>query len=118
MLSESVALIITCAFCQFYFRLIKVLYTNFIKIFMSREMIAILDFGSQYGQLITRRVREHNVYSQIFLPDITAMRLRNLGVNGLILSGGPASVYDKNAPKCDKKIFELGVPILGICYGM
>jgi GMP synthase (glutamine-hydrolysing) len=85
---------------------------------MSRETIAILDFGSQYGQLIARRVREQNVYSQICRADITAEELSRLGVNGLILSGGPASVYDKNAPKCDEKIFELGVPMLGICYGM
>jgi len=85
---------------------------------MSREIIAILDFGSQYGQLIARRVREQNVYSQICRADITAEELSRLGVNGLILSGGPASVYDKNAPKCDEKIFDLNVPILGICYGM
>ena len=85
---------------------------------MSREMIAILDFGSQYSQLIARRVREHNVYSQIFQADTAAEQLRGLGIKGLILSGGPASVYDKDAPKCDEKIFELGVPILGICYGM
>jgi len=85
---------------------------------MSREIIAILDFGSQYGQLIARRVREQNVYSQICRADITAEELSQLGVKGLILSGGPASVYDKNAPKCDEKIFELDVPILGICYGM
>jgi len=85
---------------------------------MSRETIAILDFGSQYGQLIARRVREQNVYSQICRADITAEELSQLGVKGLILSGGPASVYDENAPKCDEKIFELDVPILGICYGM
>jgi GMP synthase (glutamine-hydrolysing) len=85
---------------------------------MSKEMVAILDFGSQYGQLIARRVREHNVYSRIFQPDITARELSTLSVKGVILSGGPASVYDKNAPHCDKEIFELGVPILGICYGM
>lgn len=85
---------------------------------MSRETIAILDFGSQYGQLIARRVREHNVYSTICRADITAEELHKLGVKGLILSGGPASVYDKDAPQCDEKIFELGVPILGICYGM
>ena len=85
---------------------------------MSREIIAILDFGSQYGQLIARRVREQNVYSQICRADITAQELSRLGVRGLILSGGPASVYDEKAPKCDEKIFELGVPILGICYGM
>ena len=85
---------------------------------MSREIIAILDFGSQYGQLIARRVREQNVYSQICRADITAEELSQLGVRGLILSGGPASVYDEKAPGCDEKIFELGVPILGICYGM
>jgi len=86
---------------------------------MSREIIAILDFGSQYGQLIARRVREHNVCSRICRADITPEELSQLGiVKGLILSGGPASVYDKNAPKCDERIFEMGVPILGICYGM
>lgn len=81
-------------------------------------MIAILDFGSQYGQLIARRVREQNVYSEIFRADISAERLRQLPLKGLILSGGPASVYSKNAIECDRKIFELGLPILGICYGM
>ena len=85
---------------------------------MGREIIAILDFGSQYGQLIARRVREQNVYSQIYRSDITAEELSRIGVRGLILSGGPASVYDEKAPRCDEKIFELGVPILGICYGM
>ena len=85
---------------------------------MSRQTIAILDFGSQYGQLIARRVREHNVYSRICRADIKAAELAALPVKGLILSGGPASVYEKNAPKCDPKIFDLGVPILGICYGM
>jgi GMP synthase (glutamine-hydrolysing) len=85
---------------------------------MSREMIAILDFGSQYGQLIARRVREHNVYSIICRADTSAEELLELGVKGLILSGGPASVYEPDAPKCDEKIFRLGVPILGICYGM
>ena len=85
---------------------------------MSKELVAILDFGSQYGQLIARRVREHNVYSRIFQPSITAKELSTMGVRGIILSGGPASVYDKKAPRCDEKIFELGVPILGICYGM
>jgi GMP synthase (glutamine-hydrolysing) len=85
---------------------------------MIREMIAVLDFGSQYCQLIARRVREHNVYSRICPADIKADELSKLPVKGLILSGGPASVYDENAPKCDEKIFELNVPILGICYGM
>jgi len=85
---------------------------------MSHETIAILDFGSQYGQLIARRVREHNVYSIICQPDISAEELSQLNIKGIILSGGPASVYDKGAPKCDEKIFNLGVPVLGICYGM
>jgi len=85
---------------------------------MYREIIAILDFGSQYCRLIARRVREHNVYSQIFRADTTAKQLSQLPLKGLILSGGPASVYEKNAPRCDEKIFELGVPILGVCYGM
>jgi len=85
---------------------------------MPREMIAILDFGSQYGQLIARRVREHNVYSRICRAEVTAEELSKLSVKGLILSGGPASVIVEGAPRCDEKIFEMGVPILGICYGM
>ncbi|MGA2172200.1 MAG: glutamine-hydrolyzing GMP synthase [Sedimentisphaerales bacterium] len=85
---------------------------------MNHETIAILDFGSQYGQLIARRVREHNVFSQIVAPGTPAKQLAKTNLKGIILSGGPASVYDKDAIKCDEKIFELGVPILGICYGM
>ena len=85
---------------------------------MNRETIAIIDFGSQYGQLIARRVREQNVYSQIFQPGVTAQELSEIGVKGIILSGGPASVYSENAPSCDEKIFDMGVGILGICYGM
>jgi len=85
---------------------------------MNREMIVILDFGSQYSQLIARRVREHNVYSEIFRADISAEQLKQMPVKGLILSGGPASVYSKDAIECDRKIFELDLPILGICYGM
>jgi GMP synthase (glutamine-hydrolysing) len=85
---------------------------------MSREVIAIIDFGSQYGQLIARRVREHKVYSQIYQPAVRIEKLAQLGIKGIILSGGPASVYAENAPLCDTRIFELGVPVLGICYGM
>ncbi len=85
---------------------------------MNREVVAILDFGSQYVQLIARRVREQNVFSQIFPSDTSIDQLKKLNLKGLILSGGPASVYVENAPTCDQKIFELGVPILGICYGM
>jgi GMP synthase (glutamine-hydrolysing) len=85
---------------------------------MIREMIAILDFGSQYIQLIARRVREHNVYSRIFPARTPAEELSKLPLKGIILSGGPASVYEANAPRCDERIFDAGVPILGICYGM
>jgi len=85
---------------------------------MIRQTIAILDFGSQYGQLIARRVREQHVYSQIFSAGIPAEELAKLPLKGIILSGGPASVYADRAPRCDEKIFDLGVPILGICYGM
>ncbi len=82
------------------------------------QVIPVLDFGSQYTQLIARRVREKGVYSELVRPDISADELRKLNLKGLILSGGPSSVYEPNAPKCDPKIFDLGVPILGICYGM
>lgn len=85
---------------------------------MSHETIAILDFGSQYIQLIARRVREQNVYSQILPAHTSAGEISDLNLKGIILSGGPASVYDETAPKCDKKIFDLNVPVLGICYGM
>src|SRR5580658_3423050 len=82
------------------------------------ETIPILDFGAQYAQLIARRVREKGVYSELVRPDIPADKLAAMKPKGIILSGGPASVYEPNAPKCDPKIFDLGVPILGICYGM
>jgi len=85
---------------------------------MIREMIAILDFGSQYGQLIARRVREQNVYSRICRANTPAAELSKMPLKGIILSGGPASVYQSGAPRCDEAIFDLGVPILGICYGM
>jgi len=85
---------------------------------MTREIIAILDFGSQYGQLIARRVREQNVYSRICPADISAEELSKMPLKGIILSGGPASVYQDGAPRCDEAIFDLGIPILGICYGM
>src|ERR1039457_2437477 len=82
------------------------------------ESILIFDYGSQFGQLIARRVREQNVFCQIVRANITAERVRELKPCGIILSGGPASVYGKDAPSCDPKIFDLGIPVLGICYGM
>lgn len=85
---------------------------------MSREMIAILDFGGQYSQLIARRVRENHVYCELLAPDVSPDELRRKNVRGIILSGGPSSVYEPGAPVCDPRIFDLGVPVLGICYGM
>jgi GMP synthase (glutamine-hydrolysing) len=82
------------------------------------ERILILDFGSQYGQLIARRVRELNVFCQIVRHDISADRVAELKPRGLIFSGGPASVYAPGAPRCDPRLFDLGIPVLGICYGM
>jgi GMP synthase (glutamine-hydrolysing) len=82
------------------------------------ERVLVLDFGAQYAQLIARRVREQHVYGEIVRHDITAERVRQLAPKGLILSGGPASVYEPGAPHCDPKLFELGIPVLGICYGM
>jgi GMP synthase (glutamine-hydrolysing) len=82
------------------------------------EIIPILDFGAQYAQLIARRVREKGVYSELVRPDIPAGELQKLKPKGIILSGGPSSVYEAGAPRCDPGIFDIGVPILGICYGM
>jgi GMP synthase (glutamine-hydrolysing) len=82
------------------------------------ERVLVLDFGAQYGQLIARRVREQNVFCQLIRHDLPAARIAELAPRGLILSGGPASVYAPGAPHCDPKIFDLGVPVLGICYGM
>jgi GMP synthase (glutamine-hydrolysing) len=85
---------------------------------MHEERILVLDFGSQYTQLIARRVRESKVYSEIFPFNASIEKIRDFHPKGIILSGSPSSVYDKIAPIPDLKIFELGVPILGICYGM
>lgn len=82
------------------------------------EKILILDFGSQYTQLIARRVRENQVYCEIFPCNTDFEKIKEFGAKGIILSGGPSSVYDANSPDVDPKIFELNVPILGICYGM
>jgi GMP synthase (glutamine-hydrolysing) len=82
------------------------------------ELVLVMDFGSQTAQLITRRVRDQNVFCQLVRHDLTAERIRELNPRGLILSGGPASVYGDGAPKIDPKILDLGIPILGICYGM
>jgi GMP synthase (glutamine-hydrolysing) len=81
------------------------------------EAVLILDFGGQYSQLIARRVRDLNVYCEIKSYKTTAEQISAAGYKGIIFSGGPDTVYDENAPKCDPKTFELGIPVLGICYG-
>lgn len=82
------------------------------------ELILIIDFGSQFTQLITRRIREANVYSEIFPHTISINEIKQLNPKGIIFSGGPMSVYDNDAPDIDDQIFNLGIPILGICYGL
>ncbi|MBP3596972.1 MAG: glutamine-hydrolyzing GMP synthase [Clostridia bacterium] len=84
----------------------------------NKETIVILDFGGQYNQLIARRVRECNVFSEILPYNTTAEKIKEKNPKGIIFTGGPASVYEENSPKCDEKIFDLGIPVLGICYGM
>ncbi|NSW89386.1 MAG: glutamine-hydrolyzing GMP synthase [Firmicutes bacterium] len=85
---------------------------------MNNELVLILDFGGQYNQLIARRVRESNVYCEIFPYNISIDKIKNLNPKGIIFTGGPASVTDKGAPFCNAEVFKLGIPILGICYGM
>ncbi len=85
---------------------------------MSKELVLIVDFGSQYAQLIARRVRELNVFCQIVRHDLPASRFAELKPKGIIFSGGPSSVYDDKAPTIDPGIFALDIPILGICYGL
>lgn len=85
---------------------------------LNRQIIIILDFGSQYSELIARRIRETQVYSEVLSYRTTTEQIKQLNPKGIILSGGPNSVYDPNAPHCDPGIWQLGIPILGVCYGM
>jgi GMP synthase (glutamine-hydrolysing) len=85
---------------------------------LDRQMVVILDFGSQYSELIARRIRETQVYSEVLSYRTTVEQLQQLNPKGIILSGGPNSVYDEGAPQCDPGIWDLGIPILGVCYGM
>jgi GMP synthase (glutamine-hydrolysing) len=85
---------------------------------LQQQIILILDFGSQYSELIARRIRETQVYSEVISYRTTAEQLRLLNPQGIILSGGPNSVYDNGAPQCDPAIWEMGIPVLGVCYGM
>ena len=84
---------------------------------MSRELVLVLDFGGQYNQLIARRVRECNVYCEVHPYNLSVEKIREMNPKGIIFTGGPNSVYGENSPLCDKAIFELGIPVLGICYG-
>lgn len=83
-----------------------------------KEMVLVMDFGGQYSQLIARRIRECGVYCEILPFNTSIDKIRSLQPRGIVFSGGPSSVYSENAPKCDEKVFELNIPILGICYGM
>ena len=85
---------------------------------MKNENVLILDFGGQYNQLIARRVRECNVYSEVVPFNISIDKIKEKAPKGIIFTGGPASVFGEDAPKCAEGIFDLGIPILGICYGM
>jgi carbamoylphosphate synthase small subunit len=85
---------------------------------MERETVLILDFGSQYTQLIARRLREMQVYSEILPPGTRADSLAGRRPKGIVMSGGPDSVHQRGAPRCDPRIFQLGIPVAGICYGM
>lgn len=84
---------------------------------MNREMIIVLDFGGQYNQLIARRVRECNVYAEVHPYTLSLDKIREMNPRGIIFTGGPNSVYGEESPRCSREIFEMGIPILGICYG-
>ncbi|MBS4210362.1 glutamine-hydrolyzing GMP synthase [Bacillus sp. FJAT-50079] len=86
--------------------------------YQNQGMVVVLDFGSQYNQLITRRIREFGVYSELHPHTMTVEEIKELNPQGIILSGGPHSVYADDAFRCDERLFDLGVPVLGICYGM
>ncbi len=85
---------------------------------MEKELVAVLDFGGQYNQLIARRLRELNVYCEVYPYDIAYDKLIEKQPKGIVFTGGPKSVYEPEAPKCDERIFSAGIPVLGICYGM
>ncbi|WP_455717243.1 glutamine-hydrolyzing GMP synthase [Anaerosporobacter sp.] len=84
---------------------------------MNKEIVIVLDFGGQYNQLIARRVRECNVYCEVLPYNTSIERIKEINPKGIILTGGPASVYLEESPRCGKELFELGIPVLGICYG-
>ena len=83
-----------------------------------KEMVVVVDFGGQYNQLVARRVRENNVYCEVYPYNKALEKIKELQPKGIIFTGGPASVYEENAPKMEAEVFELGIPVLGMCYGM
>ena len=82
------------------------------------QAIVVLDFGAQYSQLIARRIREQKIFSVVLPFNASLEEIKSYSPVGIILSGGPSSVYDKDAPLADKSVFDLGIPVLGICYGL
>ena len=84
---------------------------------VNREKIIVIDFGGQYNQLVARRVRECNVYCEIYSYKTSIEKIKEMNPKGIILTGGPNSCYEEGAATCSKELFELGVPVLGLCYG-
>lgn len=84
---------------------------------MKRELVLVIDFGGQYNQLVARRVRESNVYCEIYSYKVAMQKIKELNPKGIILTGGPNSCYEEGAATCEKELFECGVPVLGLCYG-
>ena len=84
---------------------------------MKRELVIVLDFGGQYNQLVARRVRECNVYCEIYSYKTDIEKIKAMNPKGIILTGGPNSCYEADSPTCSKELFELGIPVLGLCYG-
>ena len=84
---------------------------------MKRELVLVIDFGGQYNQLVARRVRESNVYCEIYSYKVAMQKIKELNPKGIILTGGPNSCYEEGAATCEKELFACGVPVLGLCYG-
>ena len=83
----------------------------------NHQLVLVLDFGGQYNQLIARRVREHNVFCEVKPYKTSIEEIKAMNPIGIIFTGGPNSVYEETSPKCDPALFDLGIPVLGICYG-
>ena len=84
---------------------------------MTNELVLVIDFGGQYNQLIARRVREYNVYCEIYSYKTDIQKIKAMNPKGIILTGGPSSCYEENAATCSPELFKLGIPVLGLCYG-